>query len=184
MNDARSESFDRRSQRTQDLILAAFSELVQTKRYETFRVSDIIRRAGIGRSTFYDHYSSKEDVLLQSMEGLLSILAGAIIGQTPFERLDGLLQHFWERRAVARTIFTEPMLPLIANRLAVKIAQGSDESLARLRGIHAAYGVLAVIESWVFGRIAVSREDLATWIKRDSFERTSNRTDRPQAGSA
>jgi AcrR family transcriptional regulator len=170
MSEPHTENHDRRSQRTQVLVLAAFGELVQSKRYDTFRVSDIIRKAGIGRSTFYDHYSSKEDVLLKSMDGPLSILGKAISGATGHERLLGLLKHFWERRAVARTIFTEPMLQLIANRLASKITQGSDDVMTRIAAIHAAYGVLAVLESWLSGRISVTADDLARWITRKALK--------------
>ena len=55
---------DRRAQRTQNLIFSAFADFVQSKRYDRFSVTDIIERAGVGRSTFYDHFSDKNDVLL------------------------------------------------------------------------------------------------------------------------
>lgn len=165
---------DRRSRRTQDLVFEAFSALVQTKRYDTFRVSDIIERAGIGRSTFYDHYANKDDVLLKSMEGPLSILVQSVcVGGDP-SRLNALLQHFWERRAIARTILAQPMLNLIGQRFAEMIASSEcnsshdcvNELVARIKvqSTHMAFGLFAVIESWLSGRISMKQEELADWI--------------------
>jgi AcrR family transcriptional regulator len=165
---------DRRTKRTQDLVFEAFSALVQTRRYDTFRVSDIIAHAGIGRSTFYDHYANKDDVLIKSMEGPLSILVRAIcVGDQP-SRLDALLEHFWERRAVARTILAPPMLSLIGQRFADMIMSFNDADgharapksapLLKIQSIHIAFGLFAVIESWLSGRISMKHQDLANWI--------------------
>ena len=43
--------------------------------YEKLSVQQIIDRAGVGRATFYLHYSSKEDLLRTSLEGLREHLA-------------------------------------------------------------------------------------------------------------
>jgi AcrR family transcriptional regulator len=165
---------DRRTKRTQDLVFEAFSALVQTRRYDTFRVSDIIARAGIGRSTFYDHYANKDDVLLKSMEGPLSILARSIcVGDQP-SRLDALLEHFWKRRAVARTILAPPMLNLIGQRFAQMIVSFDDNlgnvcadnsaPRTKIQGTHIAFGLFAVIESWLAGRASMKQQDLVDWI--------------------
>jgi AcrR family transcriptional regulator len=165
---------DRRSQRTQDLVFDAFNALVQTKRYDEFRVTDIIERAGIGRSTFYDHYASKDDVLLKSMAGPLSILVQSVcVGGDP-SRLNSLLQHFWERRAIARTILAQPMLNLIGQRFAEMIAHfdaypSHDRvtevaALVKVQSTHIAFGLFAVIESWLCGRVSLRQEELADWI--------------------
>src|SRR5215207_8703397 len=55
---------DRRSKRTRQLLSGAFMELMQEKRYDTITVQDILDRANIGRSTFYAHYTDKEDLLI------------------------------------------------------------------------------------------------------------------------
>jgi AcrR family transcriptional regulator len=165
---------DRRSKRTQDLVFEAFSSLVQTKRYDTFRVADIIALAGIGRSTFYDHYANKDDVLLQAMQGPLSILVHAIcVGNDP-SRLHAILQHFWDRRAVARTILAPPMLNLIGHRFADMIAQfdydaqpgeaNKPSARTKMHSTHMAFGLFAVMESWLAGRVSMKHEELADWI--------------------
>src|SRR5438552_2594273 len=54
---------DQRVVRTRKRVDAAFVELLHRRAYGNIRVSDITRKAGVGRATFYAHYSSKDDLL-------------------------------------------------------------------------------------------------------------------------
>ena len=66
---------DKRAQRTTHALVRALLELIQEGggRFEDITVREILERAGVGRTTFYSHFRSKEDVLHSSYEGLFSI---------------------------------------------------------------------------------------------------------------
>lgn len=49
-------------------IVAALAEETVEKGYRAVTVSDIVRRAGIARNTFYENFSSKEDCFLSAFE--------------------------------------------------------------------------------------------------------------------
>lgn len=49
--------------RTDDAIVGAFYELLETKGFDKISVSDIIKKAKVNRSTFYRHYIDKYDIL-------------------------------------------------------------------------------------------------------------------------
>ena len=66
---------DRRSQRTHKLLNDALLILLSEKRYELITVEDIIRRADVGRSTFYAHYQDKEDLLISNFEHMLDMMS-------------------------------------------------------------------------------------------------------------
>ncbi len=54
---------DARTIRTRAGIDHAFVMLLFTRAYVAIRVSDICKKAGIGRATFYAHYQSKDELL-------------------------------------------------------------------------------------------------------------------------
>jgi hypothetical protein len=55
---------DRRRRRTRQLLRDALLALLKAKRYEDISVQDIIERADVARSTFYVHYTDKDDLLV------------------------------------------------------------------------------------------------------------------------
>jgi len=65
---------DRRSLRTRRLLGEALIGLLLEKRYEDITVQDILERANIGRSTFYEHYWDKEDLLTSEIERVIDVL--------------------------------------------------------------------------------------------------------------
>ena len=55
---------DRRIRRTRDTLGDALVELIREKPFDSITVQEILDRAGVGRSTFYTHYSDKQDLFL------------------------------------------------------------------------------------------------------------------------
>ena len=55
---------DKREQKTITKVYAAFTSLVKSKDYANISVQDIIDEANISRSTFYAHFKTKDDVLV------------------------------------------------------------------------------------------------------------------------
>ena len=65
---------DRRVQRTRQRLKEALLELIQKEEYDAITIQDISRLAGVGRSTFYSHFTSKEDLLFSGFDRWLRSL--------------------------------------------------------------------------------------------------------------
>jgi AcrR family transcriptional regulator len=63
-------AMDRRSLRTKGMLQHALNSLIQKKDYEAITIKDICDAANVGRSTFYAHYTSKDDLKRRGFEKL------------------------------------------------------------------------------------------------------------------
>jgi AcrR family transcriptional regulator len=71
------ERIDRRAARTRKALHLALMSLILRKGYEAITIRDIIDEADVGRSTFYGHYTSKEDLLRSGFQMLRGELVDA-----------------------------------------------------------------------------------------------------------
>jgi AcrR family transcriptional regulator len=62
---------DRRSQRSQQALIEALIELMANKTYDSISIKEIVEKANVGRSTFYAHYQTKDDLVKSGFERLL-----------------------------------------------------------------------------------------------------------------
>lgn len=63
-------SIDRRVARTRAMLQDALISLIVKKGYEAITIEDICEAANVGRSTFYAHYASKDDLKRSGLEHL------------------------------------------------------------------------------------------------------------------
>jgi AcrR family transcriptional regulator len=70
-------AIDRRVGRTTKTLHHALISLILKKNYEAITIQEICDAANIGRSTFYAHYTSKDDLHQRGIENLRKVLADA-----------------------------------------------------------------------------------------------------------
>jgi AcrR family transcriptional regulator len=63
---------DRRVQRTRELLQKALMELIGERGYDAITIQDIADRANVGRTTFYLHYNSKDELFMSCHEAIVS----------------------------------------------------------------------------------------------------------------
>lgn len=98
-------SQDKRTQRTLMALQHAFDELVTSKPYDEITLNEIISKANVGRSTFYQHYKNKDDILAKRLSWPMSVIASAVSAEPNVGDIQGTLSHFWDKRSYARVVF-------------------------------------------------------------------------------
>ena len=72
------EKIDARVRRTRDALGDALVALMQEKPFDTITVQDVLDRAHVSRSTFYSHYSDKDDLLMSDADEFFQALSMAL----------------------------------------------------------------------------------------------------------
>lgn len=161
-------------------MLAAFEELVVRKPYQQISVGNIVNKADVGRSTFYDHYKNKDALLRESLVGVVNLLAQLTTAECDPDKIAHLLEHFREVGDVARSFFNEPSQELIVAAIAEAIEEANSERrdssasaeespvgvppefAARL----AAETITAMIKTWLNAEAVCAARELACSMNR------------------
>lgn len=167
---------DRRVQKTLSALREAFFELVLSHSYDEIKISHIIAKANVGRSTFYQHYKSKDDILATSMHYPLSVLAGTLDQQDSQQDLYWLMDHFWENRQFAPRIFAGTARRQVAKALVELIEQALKKQCKRkgispaipfnLAAHQIAEAQLVVIIDWLLGKGSCSVDNMAQHVEQ------------------
>ncbi|GAA0822149.1 TetR/AcrR family transcriptional regulator [Streptosporangium amethystogenes subsp. fukuiense] len=131
------ESPDRRVRRTRRLIRQALVELILSKGYEAVTVTDIINRADVGRSTFYAHFTDKQEVLFSSLDELSELLrfTPGYRSETLFSFSLPIFEHLQEQRRLAQALLGRRGSIAVGTRgEQIMAAVVRDELLAALPG--------------------------------------------------
>jgi len=158
--------------KTHRALRSAFTKLVGERRYDEIKVTDILASANVGKSTFYEHFRSKDDLLRSMMGPMLRTLARSAGDDYDAGRLRGLLAHFWSNRRLGRAVFGVPLvMPLrrmltamIEEELAGKKACGSGTA-RRLNALQVAAGHLDLLHAWLSGEVSADIDEIVTALR-------------------
>ena len=179
---------DRRIQRTRGLLRSAMVSLIREQGFEALTVQHIIDRANVGRSTFYAHFKSKEDLLTGSVEMMRSTLRGIQLraasgSASPRERMFAfaheLFAHAEQHRDVfaamlgkrSGTVFQHHLHRMLADL----VREGLDSSVSRKKcdvmQVEAvvqfvAGGLLGLLVSWQDKLARLSVDDMDALFRR------------------
>lgn len=131
---------DRRIQRTRELLQKALIELINESGYDALTIQDIVDHANVGRTTFYKHYVSKDDLFMSCHEAIVHEFQFGQHYSHPLSREELLspeapqtmtlaYQHLDEARARLYPIFQGRDGPLILRQIRDRSAQEIEANL-------------------------------------------------------
>lgn len=95
---------DIRTARTLARIDSAFVALIQKRAYASIRVSDIARKAKVGRATFYAHYASKHELLRSQVQRVVAPMLSESPGNPWLFDCTRLFSHIRHSRLIYRSL--------------------------------------------------------------------------------
>ncbi|WP_425800603.1 TetR/AcrR family transcriptional regulator [Desulfitobacterium sp. Sab5] len=100
---------DRRTEKTKDAIYNAFSSLLLKKRYSKITIQEIIDYANIGRSTFYSHFETKDELLKAMCTDIIENIHSSNLSldnATPCSIIVPILYHIKGNQKIIRGVFS------------------------------------------------------------------------------
>ena len=160
---------DRRTERTRAALMSAFVNLLLNEGYEAVSVERVAERANVGRSTFYMHYTGKEDILRQSMARPSSVLAVVVGHDLAQDVLVRQLEHFNAQRQRNQIFFAGPVravwIRVLAGLIEPRLAKLAQQARTRpvlplpLAAMQIAEGQIALISTWLNGKANAVKAD-------------------------
>lgn len=166
---------DRRVQKTRKYLGEALVSLILKKGYEAVTIQDIIDEANVGRSTFYAHFESKEQLLFNSNSDLSQALLEAMNPKSD-RGIDFLLlyKHAKENSQVAQAMLGEKggdlILSHVKDVIGLKVGRfqkgkghgGKNQQLKNSFDSKAlASALVSYLTSWLNADMPFSPEEMA-----------------------
>lgn len=156
---------DLRAQKSRQDLFDAFITLVQKQAYSTITIQKIIDHAGVVRSTFYEHFKNKDDILISSLAGPFSVFTHNVFGKGLLEENLPLLEHFWDRRSLARIFFAHPfqikLVKGLAECIAVSLVDYNLKVPHKGLSLQLAATQIMPLGAWLVGEFSTSKEKMA-----------------------
>jgi AcrR family transcriptional regulator len=134
---------------TRGWILESFNRLVRKRGYD-FGVTDVVEGAGVGRSTFYEHYRGKNGVRREAMRHFFETLA-SIVDRRDEEPTRLLIEHIATHRpeahrllVTAKTEIARELADSVEPRLSGRFRIARHEVAAQIASVQ-----LGLLEGWL-----------------------------------
>lgn len=169
---------DRRIKKTKKSIYNAFTELLLREKYSKITIQEIIDLADIGRSTFYSHFETKDELLKSMCADMFDEMYSSktkLSSENPNFMLLNILYHIRENEKIIKGVFlsesSEIFMKYFKDYFSNKIEQhflvSYDESAINIPKdflINHIYGsFLAMVKWWVSGNMKQPPEELARY---------------------
>jgi AcrR family transcriptional regulator len=185
-------TIDRRVARSRETLHQALMSLILRRHYKAISIKDICHAANVGRSTFYAHYTSKDDLKRSGLESMRRTLvdrqrdALAASGEIPHRQLSFSLSmfehardHIYLYRALARAGLGAAVLDtirqivsdLVRDELAETANKNSADVMAREFIIQYVVGAyMAVMTWWLEGGAKLPPQQMDAMFRRLATE--------------
>jgi AcrR family transcriptional regulator len=132
---------DRRVVRTRDVLGDALVALMQEKPFESITVQHVLDRAGVSRSTFYEHYEDKNDLLLSDAAEFFEAMSTALSKHGDKSNrvapVEEFFAHVAEQRQFHDALVASGKIQDLWEMGEEYFARGIEQRLAELPGVRA-----------------------------------------------
>jgi AcrR family transcriptional regulator len=127
---------DKRAQRTRRALADALMTLAPQEGFDALEVSKLASTAGVGRSTFYNHFADKDDFLINSFAGMIAGFDAEAQRRPDYQSMlpaREVFKHVEEARDFALALATSGQYARTQAQREDRLRVVAERNLARLR---------------------------------------------------
>ncbi|MCC8066248.1 MAG: TetR/AcrR family transcriptional regulator [Clostridiales bacterium] len=158
----------REKETTKDCIFTALILLMEQKEYKYITVTDIARKSGVSRMTYYRTYSSKEDILVQHFKKSAQSIVTEANGQAD-QALYGFFTYFLKNQKMTTLLEQADLMKILIDCFSVltdflydslhTVSSQSQKSHYAAR--FEVGGLFSVLTQWIENGAEESPEEMA-----------------------
>lgn len=151
---------------TKQQILKAMLELLIEKEIDQITITELVKRAGVGRASFYRNYSTKEDVLADHLKKLILRWGEEFEKEGNPDVNASLVKHFWNEKSFYLTLYNANLGPYIYK--AMKAAMNIEEKVNPVERYLVSWyagSIYGFIDEWMKNGMKESPEEMFALMK-------------------
>ncbi len=160
----------RRASVTDEIIKESITEalfiLMKEKPFEDIRVTDIAKKAGVGRVSFYRRYESKEDVLVKYLDDTTDAWCSEFNRSSETDMVLDLFRHAKELEDFINVIYKQNLSHLLLKNVRDSLCPvPEDNELGTYHNACIAGCIYGALEEWIKRGMKDSPEKMSLLLK-------------------
>ena len=132
-----------------ECITTALIEMMKKQSFESISITDLTKKAGVGRVSFYRNYESKEDILQKHLKQLLDNWQNSLEGKENLHFVEEIFNHFYDNQEIYLLLYKHNLAHITLQ--SIKDASGpkpEQENFVAYTTAYFSYGLYGWIEEW------------------------------------
>lgn len=135
--------------------------MMETADYQSIRISELVRRANVSRSSFYRNFTDKDDVLRRHFQCLTEEWGRSFEAESEKDLSGSLICHFYAHRDLCLLLHRSGLFWMMYNHIKEACGVSADTpSLLAYGGAAAAGAIFGWLEEWTARGMVESPEEI------------------------
>lgn len=150
-----------------DSITEALITMLDKESFEDISITDLAKRAGVGRVSFYRNFENKEDVIRQYLAKLFHVWSESLHDIQGFELIEAIFSFFYENKEIFLLLYRRGLSHLSLQ--CVRDAYGpkpQQDNAAAYGAAFISYGLYGWLEEWFKRGIKESPAEMAALLEK------------------
>ena len=145
-----------------ECITTALIQMLETHSYEDISITELVKKAGVGRVSFYRNFDSKDDVLRKHLGTLLEEWRKQYEGVKDYNLVQAIFEHYYKNRELCILLYKRGLSHISLE--SVKEACGAkpeQPNVVAYTSAFIAFGLYGWIEEWFKRGMQETPEEMA-----------------------